>query len=283
MITHFIVGWNNDAKSRSALNWVLERDDVKEITLVRVLDKDEAGVKFLVAGPAVDAVREQLDAEVAALRESHPTLTIDSELVHGDAVKELVRYSTPDQTLVVGSSNRHEQRKLKRWSVSVRVAARIRGPLAIIPDVEPLQRSGIVVGLDGSWASDRALLFAAEEGRRTHESVTVVHTWMEPAVFQVAYVPDQSDVDSLEAMHRSVVEEALDNIRAEFPDVTFDLSIVEGIPQDALLRASNTARMLVVGNHSLSPLERFFIGSVSHAVIIGLRSPVLVVPAERLT
>ncbi|QWT24867.1 universal stress protein [Subtercola sp. PAMC28395] len=64
--------------------------------------------------------------------------------------------------------------------------------------------------------------------------------------------------------------------------MSFELAIVEATPANALLQASATARMLVVGNHSLRPLERFFIGSVSHAVIVGLRSPVLVVPAESL-
>ncbi|GAA0991832.1 universal stress protein [Subtercola frigoramans] len=305
MTTHFIVGWNNDTKAQGALDWALGHDEAGgagagwagdgatgagstetraglTVTLLGVLDKDEHGKKYPESGAAVELARLQLEGVVAAARAGHPAVTVTGVLVHGDTVTELVRCSTAENTLVLGSRNRAEQKTSRRWSVGARVAARIRGPLAIIPDVELRQRSGIVVGVDGSSSSDKALFFAASEGRRTGQTVKVVHAWVEPAVYQVAYVPDGSDLDSLEAMHRSVVQEAIAQVSDDFADVSFELAIVEATPANALLQASTTARMLVVGNHSLRPLERFFIGSVSHAVIVGLRSPVLVVPAESL-
>ena len=297
MTTHFMVGWNNDTKSQGALDWALAHDEAGApgpgasatgvetgltVTLLRVLDKDEHGKKFPESGAAVELARVQLDSVVAAARAGHPAVAVEGVLVRGDTVTELVRCSTPENTLVLGSRNRGEQKLSRRWSVGARVAARIRGQLAIIPDVEMLQRSGIVVGVDGSSSSDKALFVAATEGRRTGQTVRVVHAWVEPAVYEVAYLPNGSDLDSLEAMHRSVVQEAIAQVADDFADVTFELAIVEATPANALLHESATARMLVVGNHSLRPLERFFIGSVSHAVIVGLRSPVLVVPAESL-
>ena len=39
-------------------------------------------------------------------------------------------------------------------------------------------REGVVVGVDGSDVSHRALAFAADEAARLHEPLTIMSTWM---------------------------------------------------------------------------------------------------------
>jgi nucleotide-binding universal stress UspA family protein len=52
---------------------------------------------------------------------------------------------------------------------------------------------------------------------------------------------------------------------------------VHGTPATALLRAGETANLLVVGNRGLVGIRRILLGSVSHEVVVGIDCPTIVV------
>ncbi|MEV8136186.1 universal stress protein [Microbacterium aurantiacum] len=151
----------------------------------------------------------------------------------------------------------------ERGHLSRHLAAHAHCSVAVVPDVGPEGRSGVVVGVDGSDVSHRALAFAADEATRLGEQLTVVSTWM-PVPPSMDYDPMPYDLQSpTEAFAQTMADEA----RTRYPNLEVRLHVVEGDAATEIMDASTSARLTVVGTHGRSGLARRFLGSVSAAVL----------------
>jgi nucleotide-binding universal stress UspA family protein len=139
---------------------------------------------------------------------------------------------------------------------------------------------GILVGLDGSHHSERALEWAAKEAaiRQAPLRVLAVHTV--PVGWSGRGVPDPKDnelVVSTKAAAQELTDKVLARIGSARPDgVTVDA--VNGIPADVLLRASEDADMIVLGARGGGGFARLHLGSVSDQVAHHAHCPVVIIP-----
>jgi nucleotide-binding universal stress UspA family protein len=139
----------------------------------------------------------------------------------------------------------------------------------------------VVVGVDGSAASLRAVEAAAEEaGRRGAplDLVTVV-AWPLDAVFLPA-----GPADELTAALRSAAEESLRATAAPFattlgPDRVRTEAVV-GEPVEVLRELSSSAQLLVVGSRGTGGVAGLVLGSTANGVIGGAGCPVLLLPEQ---
>jgi len=139
---------------------------------------------------------------------------------------------------------------------------------------------GILVGLDGSHYSERALEWAAKEAAIRHAPLRVlaVHTVL--VGWTGRGVPDPED-DELVVRTKASAQELTDKVLAGIgsarPDgVTVDA--VNGIPADVLLRASEDADMIVLGARGGGGFARLRLGSVSDQVAHHAHCPVVIIP-----
>jgi nucleotide-binding universal stress UspA family protein len=144
----------------------------------------------------------------------------------------------------------------------------------------------VVVGIDGSPASDEALRVAIREAMLRAAHLRVVHVWHVPeGLYLSGYAPDV-DLRVFENDARELLAAALTRAGAEIGAVHAESVLREGpSPARALIdeAESHNAELLVVGTRGLSGLREAVLGSVSHACCRHARCPVLVVPdAERL-
>jgi nucleotide-binding universal stress UspA family protein len=142
--------------------------------------------------------------------------------------------------------------------------------------------SGIVVGIDGSSHSERALEWAAREAalRQVPLAVITVH---QPVVEYWASVVSQTEDDALSAQVRKAVREQVDKVidrleESTPPQVTVDA--VSGSSAEELLRAAADADLLVVGSRGAGGFARLVMGSVSFQVTQHAHCPVVVIPAS---
>jgi len=279
MIERTVVGVDGSAKSTAALEWALGRERFRRgsIVLVRIVDDTIMSGDYLVTERAIDAARHALDSQLEDVRRRHPGLTIGSELVQGDPSAELARFSEATSMVVVGTRKRRGSRLRYAWSVGTRLATKAKGPVAIIPE-GPLNTSAdVVVGVDGSTGSRAAVKFAAADAAHAGGVLRAIHAWQEPLAWQDAYAPEDEFLTSLEDSHRELFEGLLLTVAARYPDLTIDRQLVHGTPAWSLLDAAHDAGLLVVGNHGLSGVSRFLLGSVSHTVVLNIVSPTIVV------
>ena len=140
----------------------------------------------------------------------------------------------------------------------------------------------IVVGVDGSTNSVRALRWAAAEAALRDDEVVALHVWT-PTVRSLAAlgaVPVNYSFDDEERAAAAVVEEV---IRAAFPNdapVPVSRRLLSGEPASVLASAAGGADLLVVGARGHTGLAGLLIGSTAASVVRHAPCPVVVVPAS---
>ena len=131
----------------------------------------------------------------------------------------------------------------------------------------------IVVGVDGTEVSQKALEWAVNEGKVRHARVHVVHAWRFDPMTDL--LPrDQIKEDSTELLEREVAA-VTGAPRSE--DVSY--SSVQGDAARVLHEVSQGADMLVLGSHQRSAVGEVLLGSVSRECVRHATCPVVVVPA----
>jgi nucleotide-binding universal stress UspA family protein len=145
---------------------------------------------------------------------------------------------------------------------------------------------GILVGVDGSEHSRRALSWAMRQAAQEHVPLTVVTVHPDPVrpateiYWGVHAYPEDSH--NLEVA-RNAVAEIVDKVASEMgesaPEVT--VTAVTGDPAQELVKASSDADMIVVGSRGSGGFAELLLGSVSSKVAHHAACPVVVIRRTR--
>lgn len=136
----------------------------------------------------------------------------------------------------------------------------------------------IVVGVDGSPASRRALRWAADQAALTGATVVAVHAWELPATDSWHTLADLADrlAEAADKTLSGVVGDVIGDRR-----VPVEARVVQDHPVAALLREAKGADLLVVGSRGHGAFSGALLGSVSHYCTQHADCPVVVVRGER--
>ena len=143
--------------------------------------------------------------------------------------------------------------------------------------------SGIVVGVDGSNESGRALGWAIREAALHHAPLTVMNVRPGPVrpatgVYWALHTLPEGGLSQEQA--RQAVQEFINQVASEIgekvPEVT--VNVAYGGAAEELVNASRDAEMLVVGSRGSGGFARLLTGSVSSQVAHHADCPVAVIP-----
>lgn len=134
----------------------------------------------------------------------------------------------------------------------------------------------IVVGVDGSPASIRALQWALRQAERTGAAVEAIHAWEVPAMYGTGMMvlPRGEDFD---AAAKQALEKAVAQATHGSTNVPIELHTVSGHPAKILVDMADTADLLVVGTRGHGGFMGALIGSVSQNCVQHAQCPVVVV------
>lgn len=132
----------------------------------------------------------------------------------------------------------------------------------------------VLVGVDGSEQSQRALAWALPYARQTGAAVEAIMTVPKTADSAETY----ATVHAGEARLSTLVEEAV-AAAGDPPPVSYE--VVVGDPAVVLVNASRRAALVVLGSHGMSTITNVSLGSVSTACIRMGSCPVLVIPSGK--
>ncbi|GAA4536281.1 universal stress protein [Mycobacterium paraffinicum] len=201
-------------------------------------------------------------------------LAIHRELVYSSPALALINMSGEAELIVVGTAGRGLLARGVLGSVSATVVRHAHCPVAVIhgDDLPDMHDAPVVVGVDGSPASELAIEIAFDEASRRGVGLTALHAWSDITISELP----EADWSSLEAeAHRSLAEN-LAGWQERYPDVTVQRLVVRDAPARQLAEKSETAQLLVVGSHGRGGLTGALLGSVSNAVLHSVRTPVIV-------
>ena len=126
----------------------------------------------------------------------------------------------------------------------------------------------IVVGVDGSEGSRRALRWAFEESREHDAKLLVVTAWSLPAPPMAppfGSYPWEGSFDLSEPA-RQLVTTSIAEALGPDPEGVVESVVVQGNAAKVLLERSGTADLLVVGSRGHGAFAGMLLGSVSHHV-----------------
>jgi nucleotide-binding universal stress UspA family protein len=142
---------------------------------------------------------------------------------------------------------------------------------------------GILVGIDGSAHSQRALEWAAKEAALRHASLTVLTVYHGVAGFwggTLHYAGDEELVEN----GRQAAQAETDKMLASLGDArpgSVTVKATEGIPAEEILIAGADADLIVLGSRGGGGFSRMLLGSVSSNVVEHAQVPVTIVPSPQ--
>jgi nucleotide-binding universal stress UspA family protein len=141
--------------------------------------------------------------------------------------------------------------------------------------------SGIVVGVDGSGHSQRALEWAVNEAAIRHVPLSVITVHQAVVGYFGGVVTSPQDLELTEQVQAAVKAET-DKVLAGLDSHPESVTVkaVHGFPVEELVNASKEADMVVLGSRGAGGFTRLMLGSTAGQVVQHAHCPVLIVPPE---
>lgn len=285
-----VVGVDGSEAATRALRWAARWAADREAPLHVVYAYGLVARYFATEAPVPPSVIESLleeaqhivDAAAREATELAPGLAVSARAVDEPPVPALTHRSRTAALVVLGASGLGGFTGMLAGSTAVAVAAHAHAPVVVVRcgegRTEPPSTGPIVVGLDGSSLSERAVARAFEEARRRSAPLVAVHAWadvedenlLRRARLFFTNTPEEEEV-------RARLDEQLAGWRAKYPEVSVERVLVRDRPRRQLLDRSTTAQLVVVGSRGRGGFTGMLLGSTSQALIHHAQCPVMVV------
>jgi nucleotide-binding universal stress UspA family protein len=142
---------------------------------------------------------------------------------------------------------------------------------------------GIIVGIDGSGHSQRALEWAMKEAAIRHTPLTVlaVHEAVAGYFGGVSiYTDDSERTEAVRQAVQAETDKALAALEGPHPE-SVTVTAVHGFPVEEIIKAGGDADMVVLGSRGVGGFTRLMLGSTVGQVAQHAPCPVLIVPPEK--
>lgn len=283
-----IVGTDGSPSARAALKWATAEAAVHHVplTVVHVAPSLPATAPTMIwpSGRIADEIlaieeaeaRRILDEAVEFVRSigGGDRSEVNSEALFGGVVPTLVDLSKEAKMVVVGCRGRSAADRRLLGSVSSGVVHHAHCPVAVIHgEATPEDdKRPVLVGIDGSRASELATAIAFDEASRHGVPLMALHVWADA---DMSIVPSM-EAAALQQAAETVLAESLAGWQERYPEVEVQRLIEFENPASQLLRHSENASLVVVGSHGRGGFAGMLLGSVSSAVAHACQVPVIV-------
>jgi nucleotide-binding universal stress UspA family protein len=220
----------------------------------------------------VDQARKTLSAN---LGDSNPP-EIHTEMVYSSVVPALIDASKDAWMVVAGSQGLGAVGRLLLGSVTTKLLQHAHCPVAVIhadEDVSADSNAPVLVGIDGSPASESAIALAFDEASHRRVELVVLHAWSDVGVFPMLGM----DWRDSETKGQEILAERLAGWQEQYPDVSVKRLIFCDKPSRWLVQESERAQLVVLGSHGRGGFAGMLLGSVSSHVAHLATVPVIVV------
>lgn len=203
-------------------------------------------------------------------------IAVDEVTVAGPVISTLADLSKDAAMMVVGRRGLGALKRRLLGSVSSGVIHHAHCPVAVIHDEDPLMdhpaQAPVLLGIDGSPASELATAVAFDEASRRGVGLVAMHSWADSDVYGWSAVDWGRQLE----IGKEALAERLAGWQERYPDVSIEHRLVYGDPAEKLVDASEFAQLTIVGSHGRGGFAGMLLGSVSSAVVQTARMPVIV-------
>ncbi len=277
-----VVGYDGSELSDVALAWAeqLARVERRPLTVL-VAAADEGASSRTEAETDGHAVAHQAlvveRAEKACV--DLPEAMVEVVASAQEPVPALLAASREAGLLVVGAQGHGAVQGLVMGSVSQHVARHAACPVVVVRPPRDPSSDRVVVGVDGSSHGHATLQFAFEHVNRVGGTLSVLYVISYGASYGGAALLGYADnhLPDYRAEMREWLDDYLDDLRVEYPDVDVSAELAVGSAGRLLADRSHSASLVVVGSRGRGGFAGLMLGSVSASVLHHATCPVAVV------
>ncbi len=278
-----VVGVDGSPLGKMSLEWAAAQAGRRHlpIHLVHAFAPDEPSAIF--GGGAdqsslVASSERILEDAKARIHTIAPDVPVTGVSASGFASAALIRASHGAELVVVGARGQSTLMPSALGSVALQVAEHAHSPVTVVRHAEAdhLSHRRVVVGVDGSPDSLRAVDYAYLQADQRGAELLVLHAWWPERRQDVADVAT-SDWPSYEADKQAAVAKSLESAAATYPDVKVRQEVVRGNPLKLLVERSSDADLVIVGARGTGGFTGLLLGSVSNDVLRRAACPVAIV------
>jgi nucleotide-binding universal stress UspA family protein len=230
--------------------------------------------------------QEWLRQARAAAVEVTAGLDVRTELSEPPAVPTLLAESLTARMVVLGHRGLGGFAGLLVGSTAVSLTAHGHAPVTVVrgrvPGEPPPTRGPVIVGIDGSPASEAATAHAFDEASFRGLDLVAVHAWSDISAARLLDMPGVDIAwDEVESAQRRILAERLAGWQEKYPDVRVHRAVTRDQPARSLLGRAQDAQLLVVGSRGRGGFTGRLLGSTSQALLHHAPCPITVVRPER--
>jgi nucleotide-binding universal stress UspA family protein len=276
MSTHtgeVVIGYDGSPDSERAFNWADQLAAEQGRALRVVISEVDRGQVLEATADWHAARMQSLQDDVRARLDSARARESSVEISPLPAAEALIDASNQAATVVLGAQGHSALAGVLLGSVSKQVSRHASCPVVVVREPHAARTDRIVVGVDGSPGSRKALEFAFAHADRTGAPLTAIHAWHEGVVRRET---EDGLAEEIREADR-LLGEALAGFGESYPDVKVTPEVVPVSPARVLADASDAAALVVVGSRGLGAFAGLALGSVSQSVLHHARCPVAVV------
>ncbi|PMC62108.1 universal stress protein [Corynebacterium xerosis] len=217
-----------------------------------------------------------------------PDVDVSHQIEEGSPIDMLLDLSEQCTMIVMGSRGLGGLSGMVMGSVSAAVVSHASCPVVVVREdnhvTEETKYGPVVVGVDGSGVSQKAIENAFGEADARGAELIAVHTWMDMQVQAslAGLSAAQQQWQVVEEEQNALLGQRLAGWQERFPDVKVTKVVTRDRPVRALADASEGAQLLVVGSHGRGGFKGMLFGSTSRALLQAAPCPMMVVRPDEL-
>lgn len=277
-----LVGVDGSTDSDAAIRWATRQAIRHQQPLVLLHAIQPVAVTWPVAYLETSFLESQETAAADALKNAQELVrslsgdappTIKAEVVHASAPAAMVGASRDAFMTVCGTRGLGAIGRALFGSTSGALLHHGLGPIVVVhAEDTPDDTAPVLLGVDGSDASEEATALAFDEASRRGVDLVALHAWSD-----VVYPALRMDVEDLEQQANQRLAERLAGWRERYPDVSVHRRVVNDQPARWLIDLSEQAQLVVVGSRGRGGFAGLVLGSVASRVAQSAKAPTIVV------
>ena len=280
-----LVGVDGSEFSDAAVRWAAREAALRReaVTLMTVLERKQPYIVTYDAEDMLESRQSQHDEGDRILADARRIVEdaagdlgshrVQTQFLFAHPLSTLINASWDARMVVVGCRGRSPWERLTLGSISRGLTQYSHCAVAVVhPDVpEPDPQAPILLGIDGSPASEAATAIAFDAASRRRAPLIAMHAW------ENGFTPD---VHLGRAAHQAsgaeVLSERLAGWQETYPDVPVTPVLIHQDPGRWLVDQSTSGQLIVVGSRGRGGFAGMLLGSVSSTVVQAAAVPVIV-------